>query len=52
MPARQVNLRIKARPQAGWSLKVNGEALADTRIGKRVKLEGKDLQAFEYIAVP
>lgn len=51
LPTRQINLRIKGPVQGTLSLKVNGEAVSDKRVGKRVTLESKALQALEFVAV-
>ena len=51
LSTRQVNLRVKGAVQGSISLKVNGEAVPDSRVGKRVVLEAKALRALEFVAV-
>jgi len=51
LPTRQINLRVKGAMQGSIRLKVNGEAVPDSRIGKRVALESKALRGLEFVAV-
>lgn len=51
LPTRQINLRVKGPMQGSIHLKVNGDSVPDSRVGKRVALESKALRALEFVAV-
>ncbi|WP_435505355.1 hypothetical protein [Variovorax sp. RHLX14] len=49
--ARSVNVRVKGPLGAGLRLKVNGEHIPDTRVGKKASLPSAGVSAWEYIGV-
>jgi uncharacterized repeat protein (TIGR01451 family) len=52
LPLAQVNLRIKGAFGNTFTLTVNGEPVALSRVGQRSTLQSKGVQAWEYIGVP
>ncbi|KAF0174490.1 MAG: hypothetical protein FD161_3553 [Limisphaerales bacterium] len=51
LPMAQANVRVKGVLGATFVLRVNGQAVPDSRIGRRATLEAKRLQAWEFIGV-
>jgi uncharacterized repeat protein (TIGR01451 family) len=52
LPLAQVRVRIKGTLGSTLKLEVNGGEVSDKRIGKRVELADRGIQAVEYIGVP
>jgi uncharacterized repeat protein (TIGR01451 family) len=51
LPLSQTNVRLKGPAGAQFVLRVNNQKVPATRVGKRVEIQGRQLQAWEYIAV-
>ncbi|MBI3899681.1 MAG: DUF11 domain-containing protein [Gammaproteobacteria bacterium] len=51
LSVRQIKLRVKGVLDAPLTLRVNGEAIADSRIGTRVVHQDRKLEAREYIGI-
>jgi uncharacterized repeat protein (TIGR01451 family) len=51
LPYAQTPIRVKGAAGTQFILKVNGEIVTETRVGKRAVLQEKQLQAWEYIGV-
>lgn len=49
--SRSINVRVKGPLGAGLPLKVNGEAIADQRVGKKASLPSRGVTAWEYIGI-
>jgi len=45
------NVRVKGSLDSRLSLTLNGEAVDEKRVGKRARVQGQTLEAWEYIAV-
>lgn len=51
LPFAQANIRVKGMQGAVFKLAVNGVDLGEERVGKRVGLAERELQAWEYVGV-
>jgi len=51
LPVAQTNVRVKGLARALIELKINGEPVPETRIGKRIVIEDRRLEVREYIGV-
>ena len=51
MPRTVVNVRIKGGAGSRFVLTVNGTVVGEDRVGKRARVEGQQMEAWEYIAV-
>ncbi len=51
LPVAQTNIVVKGLLGAKFSLKINGEEIAERRVGKRSTLEGKKSEAWEYVGI-
>ena len=51
LPGSLANVRVKGRADARFVLLLNGVAVDEVRVGKRVRMAGLQLEAWEYIAV-
>ena len=51
LPIPQANVRVKGALGATFQLTVNGNEVPVSRVGKRSKLEDKQIEAWEYIGV-
>ena len=51
LPIAQANVRVKGPLGATLQLTLNGNEVPQTRVGKRSKLEDKQIEAWEYIGV-
>lgn len=51
LPVAQTSIRVKGLTGTTFKLLVNGKEVPESRVGKRAVLEGKQLQAWEYIGV-
>ncbi|MDB5879253.1 MAG: hypothetical protein JWQ41_2667, partial [Variovorax sp.] len=49
--SRSINVRVKGPLGAGLRLKVNGEQIPDSRVGKKASLPSTGVSAWEYIGV-
>lgn len=49
--SRSIDVRVKGSLGAGLRLKVNGEQIPDTRVGKKASLPSTGVSAWEYIGV-
>ena len=52
LPMAQANVRVKGRLGTKFILKVNDAVVTDARVGKRVQLAEKQLEAWEFIGIP
>ena len=52
LPSATANVRIKGSLGSRFRLSVNGQPVDEDRVGKRAVVEGKHLEAWEFIAVP
>ncbi|MBP7566749.1 MAG: DUF11 domain-containing protein [Burkholderiaceae bacterium] len=52
LPSRVTNVRVKGPAGAKLSLYVNGEAISERRVGKRVESRTSGAVAWEYISIP
>ena len=51
LPIASSNIRVKGTLGSRLQLTVNGQLVDETRVGKRARMEGQQLEAWEYIAV-
>jgi len=51
LPARQATLWIKGPTGARFGLRVNGNDIPDSRVGKRANLPDRDIEAWQFIGV-
>ncbi len=51
LPMAQANVRVKGVLGAKFVLRINGQPVPDSRVGKRATLEAKQLQAWEFIGI-
>ncbi len=51
LPYAQSTIRVKGAAGTSFSLSVNGTVVPESQVGKRAVLEGKQLQAWEFIGV-
>ena len=51
LPLAQANIRVKGRAGSQFVLQVNGAAVSDRLVGKRVVIKDRQLEAWEFIGV-
>ena len=52
MPGTQATVRVKGGAGVTFTLRVNGEAVAEDRVGKRSTLAERKMESWEFIGVP
>ncbi|WP_036166985.1 DUF11 domain-containing protein [Massilia sp. 9096] len=51
LPRAQATIRVKGTVGSTFALIVNGEAVAETRIGRRSKVDARQLESWEFVGV-
>jgi uncharacterized repeat protein (TIGR01451 family) len=52
MPGTQATVRVKGGQAVSFTLRVNGEAVSEERVGKRSTLADQKMESWEFIGVP